>query len=150
MWGHLRSKGVKSHFKVIFRNNKAQCNLVTLFGLLNGRFVCCGSFVIKRKQGLSMDKAEEASGIVVDLPPKKLEGFGLELLLKKVAAYTKKQFHLAADGDMQVKTVTIFRHHHPSPKFLSPISVTNIRHQYFCHHLIALSYFGHLYMNTSL
>ena len=74
-----------------------------------------------------MDKAEEASGIVVDLPPTKLEGFGLELLLKKVAAYTPKQFHLAADGDMQVKIVTIFCHQHPSPKFC----VTNIRNQNF-------------------
>ena len=69
-----------------------------------------------------MDKAEEASGLVVDLPPTKLEGFGLELLLKKVAAYTPKQFHLAADGDMQVKIVAIF---------LSPTFVTNIRHQNF-------------------
>ena len=137
----MRSKKVKGHFKVNFRNNKAQCNLTTLFGKLEDRFVCCGSFVIKRKQGLSMDKAEQASGIVVDLPPNKLEGYGLELLLKKVASYTKKQFHLAADGDMKVTDVTstihfphkhtfvtnIFCLQHPSPIFF----VSNIRHKYF-------------------
>ena len=49
-----------------------------------------------------MDKAEKAGGNVVDLPPNLLEGYGLQLLLKRVAEYSKKQFHIAADGDMKV------------------------------------------------
>ena len=88
--------------KYSFRNNKAQCALATLFGFLNGKYVCVGSVVLKRKQLLAMDKAEQASGTVVDLPPNLLEGYGLQLLLKRVAEYTSKQFHLAADGDLKV------------------------------------------------
>lgn len=73
-----------------------------MFGDLDGKMVCCASVVIKRKQQLSMEKAEKAPGYVVDLPPNALEGFGLELLLKQIASKTSKQFHLAADGDLKV------------------------------------------------
>ena len=90
---------IKGHF----RNNKAQCFLGSLFGLLDGKYVSCGTVVLKRKQQLSMSKAEKAGGNLVDLPPNRLEGYGLQLLLKRVAACTQKQFHLAADGDLKVK-----------------------------------------------
>ena len=85
---------------------------------MDGKFVSCGTVVLKRKQQLSMSKAEKAGGNVVDLPPTRLEGYGLALLLKRVAASTKKQFHLAADGDLKVI----------SHQNLSPKSVTNICH----------------------
>ena len=89
-----------------------------------------------------MDKAEKAGGNVVDLPPNLLEGYGLQLLLKRVAEYTKKQFHIAADGDMKVilspnicqHFCQHFCHHFLSPilspifsLFLSPFFVTNIK-----------------------
>ena len=74
IWGHSR-------FKMIFRNNKAQVCSTTMFGKLGDRMVCCGSAVIKRKQQLGMEKAEKAKGILVDLPPDALEGYGLEILL---------------------------------------------------------------------
>ena len=64
--------------------------------------------MIKRKQQLSMDKAAKVDGILVDLPPDKLEGYALNLLLKRVKAATSKQFHLAADGDLKVIFVSIF------------------------------------------
>ena len=86
-----------------FRNNKAQCLLGTLFGKLEDKFYCVGSVVIKRKQHLATEKAEQTDGILVDLPPTRLEGYALELLVKRVKAATSKQFHLGADGDMKVK-----------------------------------------------
>ena len=55
-----------------------------------------------------MDKAAKVDGILVDLPPDRLEGYALNLLLKRVKAATDKQFHLAADGDLKVIFVTIF------------------------------------------
>ena len=75
----------------------------TLFGKLEDKFYCVGSVVIKRKQLLGTDKAEQTDGILVDLPPTRLEGYALELLVKRVKAATSKQFHLGADGDMKVK-----------------------------------------------
>ena len=74
----------------------------TMFGDLDGKMVCVGSVVIKRRQELSMEKAEKASGILVDLPPNALEGYALELLLKRIGSATDKQFHIAADGDLKV------------------------------------------------
>ena len=76
--------------------------MATMFGKLNDRMVCVGSTVLKRKQNLSAAKAEKARGNVVDLPPDCLEGYGLELEVKRLASATDKQFHLAADGDMKV------------------------------------------------
>ena len=78
----------------ILSNNKAQCLLGTMFGKLDAKMVCVGSVVVKRKQGLSNEKAEKATGNVVDLPADALEGYALELLLKRLASATKKQFHL--------------------------------------------------------
>ena len=78
-----------------------------------------------------MSKAEKAGGNLVDLPPTRLEGYGLQLLLKRVAACTNKQFHLAADGDLEVKinhqhvtNMSPSCHHFFVTNFLSPI---------FCH-----------------
>ena len=73
-----------------------------------------------------MDKAEKAGGNLVDLPPDRLEGYGLDLLLKRVAAYTSKQFHLTADGDMKVNLF----HQHLSPTFVTNMT-QNICDQYF-------------------
>ena len=66
--------------------------------------MCCGSLCIKRKQSLSDEKAAEAPGVVVDLIAKKMETFGMGLMLKRIASFTKKQFYLCADGDTQVNT----------------------------------------------
>ena len=78
--------------------------------------VCCGSLVIKRKQSLSDEKAAKAPGVVVDLIAKKMETFGLGLMMKRVNSITKKKFYLCADGDTQVNTITsTFRLRHPSP-----------------------------------
>ena len=80
-----------------------------------------------------MSKAEKAGGNLVDLPPTRLEGYGLQLLLKRVAACTDKQFHLAADGDLEVKIshqhVTIM-----SPFFCHQFFVINFLSPIFCHH----------------
>ena len=81
---------------------------------MDDKYVSVGSIVLKRKQQLSMDKAEKAGGNLVDLPPDRLEGYGLDLLLKRVAAYTSKQFHLAADADLKVIYVTNICHQHLS------------------------------------
>ena len=115
-------------FKVNFRNNKAQCLMGTMFGDLDGKMVCVGSLVVKRHQELSKEKAEKASGILVDLPPNALEGYALELLLKRIGRETDNQFHVAADADLKVNNqstiyVTKFT---MSPKSLSPISLSPI------------------------
>ena len=86
-----------------FRNDKAQCAYVSLYGELDERKVCCGSMCIKRKQSLSEEKAAEAPGCVVDLIAKKLEMFGLGLMLKRVKSESDKKFYLCADGDTQVR-----------------------------------------------
>ena len=66
--------------------------------------MCCGSLVIKRKQSLSDEKAAKAPGVVVDLIAKKMETFGLGLMMKRVNSITKKKIYLCADGDTQVNT----------------------------------------------
>ena len=86
-----------------FRNDRAQAAYVSLYGELDGKMVCCGSMCIKRKQRLSDEKAAEAPGCVVDLIPKKLEMFGLGLMLKRVKSESSKQYYLCADGDTQVR-----------------------------------------------
>ena len=49
---------------------RAQCNLNSLFGRLGDRMVCCGTIVLKRRQGLTDDQVEQCDGILVDLLPK--------------------------------------------------------------------------------
>ena len=124
-------------FKVNFRNNKAQCLWGTMFGDLDGRMVCVGSVVIKRRQELSVEKAEKASGILVDLPPNALEGYALELLLKRIGSVTDNQFHIAADGDLKVDnqspTSLCHQEHYVTNITMSPISLC---HQY---HYVTMS-----------
>ena len=115
--------------------------LGTVFGKLEGRFYSVGSVVLKRKQRLNSNKAQTAGGILVDLPPTRLEGYALDLLVKRLKCATSKQFHLGADGDMKViylslTSVTNICRQHPSPtsatkirlQHLSLTFVTNIRH----------------------
>ena len=118
--------------KVNFRNNKAQCIWGTMFGDLDGKMVCVGSVVIKRRQELSMEKAEKASGILVDLPPNALEGYALELLLKRIGRATDKQFHVAADGDLKVNnqstTSLCHQNHYVTKITMSPKSLCHQNH----------------------
>jgi len=104
----------------------------TMFGDLDGKMVCMGSVVVKRRQQLSMDKAEKASGIVVDLPPNALEGYALELLLKRIGSATDNQFHIAADGDLQVwmqsPTSLCHQHHYITNITMSPTSLSHQHH----------------------
>ena len=75
----------------------------TMFGKLEDKMVCVGSVVLKRKQELSAEKAAKANGNIVDLKAIHLEGYGLEVSVKRLKKAMKdKQFFLAADGDMKV------------------------------------------------
>ena len=65
--------------------------------------VCCGSVVLKRRQNLSEEKAQDAPGEIVDLAPTDLESFGFRLMMKRVASQTKKPFYICADGDLTVQ-----------------------------------------------
>ena len=76
------------------RNNSAQAALVTMLADFEGRKVCIGSCLVKRQQHLSTELAKTAPGIVVDLHPKQLEGYGDELLLKRLVSATKRKFSL--------------------------------------------------------
>ena len=53
-----------------FSSGRAQCMLGSLFGKLEDRMVCCGSIVLKRKQGLTDDQVENCPGELVDIIPK--------------------------------------------------------------------------------
>ena len=53
-----------------FSAGRAQCNLNSLYGKLDDRWVCCGSIVLKRRQGLTDEQVEKCDGILVDLVPK--------------------------------------------------------------------------------
>ena len=77
-------------------NNRAQAMLSTMFAWYEGRKVCIGSCLVKRKQHLSDELAKTAPGLVVDLQPTQLEGYGTALLLKRVATATKRKFSLCA------------------------------------------------------
>ena len=50
-------------------SGRAQCLLGSLFGKLEDQMVCCGSVVLKRKQGLTDDQVENCPGTLVDLIP---------------------------------------------------------------------------------
>ena len=65
--------------------------------------VCCGSIVLKRRQNLSIEKAKNAPGEIVDLAPTDLESYAFRLMMKKVASKTKKPFYICGDGDMTVE-----------------------------------------------
>ena len=136
----------------MFSAGRAQCFLGFLFGLLDGKYVAVGSIVLKRKQGHSDEQAAAAPGTVVDLDPKKLEGYGMKLMLKRMRSYNTedKQTYFCADHDMTVNqnatTSLCHRGHFVTNRTLSPISlchqhhvVTNITlsptspcHQYHC------------------
>ena len=79
-----------------------------------------------------MEKAEKASGILVDLPPNALEGYALELLLKRIGRETDKQFHVAADGDLKVnnqsKTSLCHQNHYVTKITMSPKSLCHQNH----------------------
>ena len=70
--------------------------------------VCCGSVVLKRRQNLSEEKAQNAPGEIVDLAPTDLESYGFRLMMKRVASQTKKPFYICADGDLMVQ-ITIYQ-----------------------------------------
>ena len=101
-----------------FSAGKAQCLLGSLLGLLGDKWVCVGSIVLKRKQGLSDEQAAACPGTVVDLIPKKLESFAMSLMLKRLSDATDKQTYFCADHDMTVN-LKAFCHQHLN-------SVTNI------------------------
>ena len=74
-------------------NHKAQCFLGSIFGVLDDKYVCVGSIVLKRKQGLSDEQAAACPGTLVDLVPTKLEDYGMRLMLKRIKSETDKQFY---------------------------------------------------------
>ena len=49
---------------------RAQCSYSSLYGKLDDRWVCCGSLVLKRRQGLTDEQVQNCDGILVDLVPK--------------------------------------------------------------------------------
>ena len=57
-------------FNIEFSAGRAQCNLNSLYGKLGDRWVCCGSIVLKRRQGLTDEQVENCDGNLVDLVPK--------------------------------------------------------------------------------
>ena len=76
--------------------------LSSLYGLLGDKHVCCSSILLKRKQNLSEEKAENCPGEVVDLISKQMESYAFQLQMKKLASLTKKQFYICGDGDVTV------------------------------------------------
>ena len=88
----------------------------SLFALLDDKYVAVGSIVLKRKQGVPDEQAAAAPGTIVDLVPKKLEGYGMELMLKRMRSYNTddKQTYFCADHDMTVikKTTKSLCHQH--------------------------------------
>lgn len=80
----------------------------SLFALLDDKYVAVGSIVLKRKQGVSDEQAAAAPGTIVNLIPKKLEGYGMELMLKRMRSYNTedKQTYFCADHDMTVNKKT--------------------------------------------
>ena len=67
-----------------------------MFSKLDGKSVCVGSCVVKRKGDLTDEAAQKGSGIITNLVPKKLEAYALELLVKMIAGRTKEQFYLCS------------------------------------------------------
>ena len=101
----------------------------SLFGLDGDKYVCTGSIILKRKQGLSDEQAAACPGTVVDLVPTKLESYGMKLLLKRINEATKKQVYFCADHDMEV-IITCHQHLELVTNIsnLSPISQTCHQH----------------------
>ena len=117
------------------RANSAQACLCTMMSELDGKSVCVGSCVIKRKQNISEAAAKSAPGILCDLAAKKMEAYGLELLTKMIALRTDEQFYLCSAKGFKILMfffnvflifVSNIRHQHR----YSPIFVSNIRHQH--------------------
>ena len=77
--------------------------LGSLFGKLGDTWKCCGSIVLKRKQGLSEEKVQNAPGEIVDVIPSALESYAFRLLMKRLASSTDKTFYICGDGDMTVQ-----------------------------------------------
>ena len=51
---------------------------------------------------MSDELAAESPGIIVDLIAKKLESYGMRLMLKRIRDATDKQCYICADGDTEV------------------------------------------------
>ena len=99
--------------------NAAQACLCTMMSELDGKSVCVGSCVIKRKQNISEAAAKSAPGILCDLVAKKMEAYGSELLTKMIALRTEEQFYLCSvKGFKIVLRFTNFGLGHLSPTSL--------------------------------
>ena len=100
----LKGNHLNFMFTFDFSAGKAQVVLASIFGLLDGRHVTCGSAVLKRRQGYTEEQASQAPGNVVDLISQRMESYGQELLLKRIQSYNpeEKQFLFVADGDQKV------------------------------------------------
>ena len=61
-----------------------------------------GSIVLKRKQGYTDEQVANACGTIVDLIPKKLEGYAMSLMLKRIRSATDESSYFCADHDMTV------------------------------------------------
>ena len=128
---------VATYTYIFFSAGKAQGFLGSLFALLDEKWVSVGSVVLKRKQGLSDEQAAAGEGTIVDLVPTKLEGFGMKLMLKRIASATDKQVYFCADHDMQVnklsallsaQTSRCHQHHFVTNITLSPKSRCHQNH----------------------
>jgi len=86
----------------IFSDGKAQVVYCSLFGLLDEKYVTVGTVVLKRRQGIPLEQASQADGIIVDLIPQKMESYGQALLLKRVRSEYDQEFLFVADGDHKV------------------------------------------------
>ena len=78
------------------RSNSAQACWGSMFSKLDGKSVCVGSCVVKRKGDITDEAAKKGPGIICNLIPKKLEAYALELLVKMIADRTKEQFYLCS------------------------------------------------------
>ena len=61
-----------------------------------------GSIVLKRRQGYTDEQVATACGTIVDLIPKKLEGYAMALMLKRIRSATDQPSYFCADHDMTV------------------------------------------------
>ena len=78
------------------RSNSAQACWGSMFSKLDGKSICVGSCVVKRKGDVSDEAAKKGPGIICNLKPKKLESYALELLVKNIADRTQEQFFLCS------------------------------------------------------
>lgn len=91
----------------------------SVFGELDDKMVCCGSIVLKRRQNLSEEKAQNCPGEVVDLIPTELESYAFRLMMKKLASETDKPFYIVGDGDMTVQNKQLKASYQPVINHLS-------------------------------